>query len=47
MEFCPADDNTAAYYKAKAEFTRQKLQQTLASWYEKNFFIQKPQAVEA
>ena len=34
MESCPTGDNTAAYNKAKAEFTRQKLQQTRAAWYE-------------
>ena len=34
MEFCPIDDNIAAY-KARAEFTRQKLQQTRAAWLEK------------
>ena len=34
MEFCPTDDNIAAY-RAKAEFTRQMLQQTLATWHEK------------
>ena len=35
MESCPTDENTAAYNKAKAEFTRQKLQQTRAAWHEK------------
>ena len=35
MEFCPIGDNTAAYNKAKAEFTRQKLQQTRPAWHEK------------
>ena len=30
MESCPRDDNIAAYNKAKAEFTKQKLQQTHA-----------------
>ena len=35
MESCPTDENTAAYNKAKAEFTRQKLQQTCAAWHEK------------
>ena len=35
MESCPTDENTAAYNKAKAEFTRQKLQQTHADWHEK------------
>ena len=35
MEFYPIGDNIAAYNKAKAEFTRQKLQQTLAAWHEK------------
>ena len=36
MESCPTDDNIAAYNKAKAEFTRQKLQQVHAAWHEKN-----------
>ena len=36
MESCPTDENTAAYNKAKAEFTRQKLQQTRAAWHENN-----------
>ena len=40
MESCPTDENTAAYNKAKAEFTRQKLQQTRAAWHEKNVFPQ-------
>ena len=35
MESCPTDENTAAYNKAKADFTRQKLQQTRAAWHEK------------
>ena len=35
MEFCPIDDNIAAYNKSKAEFTRQKFQQTRAAWQEK------------
>ena len=35
MESCPTDENTAAYNKAKAEFTRQKLQQIRAVWHEK------------
>ena len=35
MEFCPTGDNIAAYNKARAEFTRQKLQQTRAAWHEK------------
>ena len=35
MESCPTDDNIAAYNKTKAEFTRQKLQQTRAAWHEK------------
>ena len=35
MESCPKDENIAAYNKAKAEFTRQKLQQTRIAWYEK------------
>ena len=35
MESCPTDENTAAYNKAKAEFTRQKLQQTRVAWHEK------------
>ena len=35
MESCPTDENIAAYNKAKAEFTRQKLQQTCAAWHEK------------
>ena len=35
MEFCPIDDNVAAYNKAKAEFTRQTPQQTHAAWHEK------------
>ena len=35
MESCPTDETTAAYNKAKAEFTRQKLQQTRAAWHEK------------
>ena len=34
MEFSPTDDNIAAYSKAKAKFTRQKLQ-TRAAWHEK------------
>jgi hypothetical protein len=38
MEQCPSDENTIAHNKAKAEFTRQKLQQTRAAWQEKNFF---------
>ena len=36
MQPCLTNDNTAAYSKAKADFTRQKLQQTLAAWYDKN-----------
>ena len=36
MESCLTDENTAAYNKAKAEFTRQKLQQTRAAWHEKS-----------
>ena len=35
MESCPTDNNIAAYNKAKADFTRQKLQQTRAAWHEK------------
>ena len=35
MESCPTDDNIAAYNKAKADFTRQKLQQVHAAWHEK------------
>ena len=35
MEFCPTDDNITAYDKAKAEFTRQKLQQTRAALHER------------
>ena len=35
MESCPTDDNIDAYNKAKAEFTREKLQQTRAAWHEK------------
>ena len=31
----PTDESVAAYKKAKAEFTRQKLQQTRAAWSEK------------
>ena len=37
MESCPTDDNIAAYNKAKADFTRQKLQQTRAAWHETRF----------
>ena len=36
MEFCPTDESIAAYNKAKAEFTRQKFQQTLVAWHEKS-----------
>ena len=35
MGSCPTDDNITAYNKAKAEFTRQKLQQILAAWHER------------
>ena len=35
MESCPTAENIAAYNKAMAEFTRQKLQQTRAAWHEK------------
>ena len=35
MESCPTDDKIAAYNTAKAEYTRQKLQQTRAAWHEK------------
>ena len=35
MEFCRIDNNIAAYNKAKADFTRQKLQQTRDAWHEK------------
>ena len=40
MESCPTDNNIAAYNKAKAEFTRQKFQQTRAAWHEKSVFPQ-------
>ena len=40
MESCLTDENVAAYNKSKAEFTRQKLQQTRAAWHEKNVFPQ-------
>ena len=39
MELRPTDENIAAYNKAKAEFTRQKLQQTHAAWHEKMSFL--------
>ena len=35
MECCPTDDSIAGYNKAKAEFTKQKLQQTGAAWHER------------
>ena len=35
MEFCRIDNNIAAYNKAKADFTRQKLQQARDAWHEK------------
>ena len=35
MESCPTDENIAAYNKAKAEFSRQKLQQARAAWHGK------------
>ena len=35
MEHCPTDENTQAHNKAKAEYTRQNLQQTRAAWHEK------------
>ena len=35
MEHCPTDKRTQAHNKAKAEYTRKKLQQTRDAWHEK------------